>query len=398
MGLHGKKIIVAVTGSIAAYKIPHFVRLLVKQGAEVRVITTKAAETLVSPLALATVSKNPVLSAISSQDVWNSHVELGLWADLMVVAPCSANTLAKLAHGICDNLLVAVYLSARCPVFLAPAMDEDMWHHPSTKLNLERLRQYGNFILPVGNGELASGLIGEGRMAEPEEMVTYLHAHFAPKAGAGLKALVTAGPTYEKLDPVRFIGNYSSGKMGIALADALADVGMDVVLVLGPSSLMPKNQRVKVEKVESAQQMHDACIAHISSADIAIMAAAVADYKPEQMTQGKMKKTGGPLTLQLVQTPDILKELGRIRPARTTLVGFALETDHELENARKKLESKNADLIVLNSMNDAGAGFGSDTNKVTLVGRNNVNLSLPIADKTVVAKRIVEYIIEMRNV
>ena len=398
MGLQGKKIIVAVTGSIAAYKIPHFVRLLVKLGAEVRVITTPAAETLVSPLALATVSKHPVLSAISAKDTWNNHVELGLWADAMIVAPCSANTLGKLANGLCDNLLVAVYLSARCPVFLAPAMDEDMWRHPSTKHNLDRLTTFGNHILPVGNGQLASGLVGEGRMAEPEEMAAYLEAFFMPKPGLGLRALVTAGPTYEKIDPVRFIGNFSTGKMGIALADALADAGMEVELVLGPSHLKPRNASVQVVKVESAQQMFDACTSRADTVDIAILAAAVADYRPEQTAPQKMKKNGKSLTLELVQTPDILKELGRTKRPGTTLVGFALETDNEVVNARKKLESKNADLIVLNSMNDAGAGFGTDTNKVTLIGRNGLELSIPMAGKAEVAKTIVEFIIDMRNV
>lgn len=398
MSLHGKKILVGITGSIAAYKMPHFVRLLVKSGAEVRVVMTTSARDFVSALSLSTVSKNPVLSDTTNGDGWNNHVALGLWADLMVVAPCSANTLAKFANGICDNLLCAVYLSARCPVLIAPAMDEDMWAHPSTSNNLQRVTGYGNKIIPVGTGELASGLNGPGRMAEPEEMLQLLGDYFSEKASMkGLKALVTAGPTYERLDPVRFIGNFSSGKMGYAIAKALADEGAEVILVSGPVHLPPPTRKVQLIAIESAEEMYEACHAHYTDCDIAVLAAAVADFRPAVQANEKIKKTNGALNLQLEATADILASLGKIKKQSQTLVGFALETNNELDHARQKLANKNADMIVLNSLRDTGAGFGTDTNKVTLLVKEQPDQELALMSKAETAKAIVNKINVLRN-
>ncbi len=398
MNLQGKKIVLAVTGSIAAYKTPHLVRLLVKAGADVKVITTPSAEQFVSPLSLSTVSKHPVHSNVSDRASWNNHVQMGLWADLMLIAPCSANTLAKLGHGICDNLVCAVYLSARCPVFIAPAMDEDMWLHASTRQNVQKLRSYGNYIVPVAHGELASGLIGEGRMAEPEEIVKHLDSFLsAPKPLKGIKALVTAGPTYERIDPVRFIGNFSSGKMGIAIAEALADKGAEVTLVLGPTHLQAYHPGIKTIKVESAHEMYAACMNAFPATQLAVLAAAVADYKPEHTADEKIKKQDTTLNIGLSRTDDILSSLGKLKKQGQVLVGFALETSNELENARKKLETKNADMIVLNSLNDKGAGFGYDTNKVSLIDHNNTE-SLPLLSKQEVAEAIVNRILELYHV
>lgn len=401
MLLTGIKIVLAVTGSIAAYKTPQLVRLLVKAGAQVRVIITPSAEQFVSALALATVSKSPVYSNVSDGSAWNNHVELGRWADLLLVAPCSANTLAKLANGLCDNLVCAVYLSAICPVFIAPAMDEDMWLHPSTRSNIQKLQSFGNTIIPVAHGELASGLIGEGRMAEPQALVHYLAAYFAaaePLTLEGVKALVTAGPTYERLDPVRFVGNFSSGKMGIAIADALAKRGATVTLVLGPSAHRATHPRVATIAVESAAQMHEACICAFPEADISVLAAAVADYRPAAVAAQKIKKQGDALVLELTKTTDILATLGKQKAAHQSLVGFALETANEQENALKKLREKNADLIVLNSLNDVGAGFGHDTNRVTLLGKDGLSKELPLMSKTEAATEIVNHILELRHV
>lgn len=394
MSLKGKKIILGVTGSIAAYKTPHLVRLLVKEGAEVKVICTEAAGKFVSTLALSTVSKYEVLSNISDGSAWNNHVALGRWADLMLIAPCSANTLAKLANGICDNLLAAVYLSAICPVHIAPAMDEDMWHHPSTKNNLKTLSSYGNHLIPVGHGELASGLVGEGRMAEPEDIVRHLSAHFSggELPLSGKKALVTAGPTLERLDPVRYIGNFSTGKMGIALAESLASLGADVDLVLGPTHLRPTHPRIRVTEIESAGEMFDACAALFPQSDITVMAAAVADFRPKEKAVQKIKKTGETLELVLEKNKDILAYLGSIKKDQQLLVGFALETKNEMEHARAKLQAKNADFIVLNSLQQSGAGFGVDTNHVSILGKDGSATEIPLQSKTSVASAIIAYI------
>ena len=395
MPLAGKKIVLAVTGSIAAYKTPQLVRLLIKAGAQVRVITTKAAEDFVSPLALATVSKNPVMNNVSDGASWNNHVEMGLWADAMLIAPCSANTLAKLANGLCDNLVSAVYLSARCPVFVAPAMDEDMWKHPSTRQNFQTLTSYGHIIAPVNSGELASGLFGEGRMAEPEAIVASLVRHFknAEKFN-GKKVLVTAGPTYEPIDPVRFIGNHSSGKMGIAIAREFLNCGAAVTLVLGPAPGALQLDGLNVMRVQTADEMHDACHQVFEETDIAIMAAAVADYSPVSVAGEKIKKKEESWSVALKKTPDILKSLGQKKKENQVLAGFALETSNERENALSKLQQKNADIIILNSLRDKDAGFGKDTNKVTIFDRKGGEKNFDLKSKTAVAKDIIDYIIE----
>lgn len=395
MQLAGKKIIVAVTGSIAAYKTPELVRQLIKAGAEVRVLMTEAAGSFVSPLALETVSRHPVYSSVSDGSQWNNHVEMGRWADVMLIAPCSANTLAKLANGLCDNLVCAVYLSAICPVLLAPAMDEDMWHHPATKKNINQLTSFGNIFIPVGYGELASGLVGEGRMAEPTDIVDFISNYLnnnIRQSLSGKRALVTAGPTYERIDPVRFIGNFSSGRMGVAIAEELAASGAKVTLVIGPSTLDVKHPAISVIRVESAAQMYEACTEIFPTVDIAVMSAAVADYKPANVSGTKIKKQDSTLEIQLEKTKDILAEMGRQKKPGQYLVGFALETDNEEANARKKLESKNADMIVLNSLQDEGAGFGYDTNKVTLISRSGTQKELQLMNKASVARAIVQYI------
>jgi phosphopantothenoylcysteine decarboxylase / phosphopantothenate---cysteine ligase len=391
-----KKILLAVTGSIAAYKAILLVRLLVKAGAEVKVVMTPAAKEFVSPLTLATLSKNAVITELVSNESWSNHVMLGRWADVMVVAPLSCNTLAKMANGLCDNMLLATWLSATCPVVVAPAMDEDMWHHPATQNNLQKLESFGNRIIPVDKGELASGLYGDGRMAEPEAIMQYLENNFFGKKDlAGKKALVTAGPTYEPIDPVRFIGNHSSGKMGLAIAEELALRGAEVHLVLGPSAVKTSQPGIYVHKVQTAGQMYDTCMAEFPSADIAVMSAAVADYTPVETAPEKIKKTSGTLVIELTKTKDILKSLGLVKRNGQLLVGFALETANERQYALDKLSSKNADLIVLNSLKDEGAGFGYDTNKVTIFEKGGNEIVYDRKPKQQVAKDIVDRIVNM---
>ena len=395
--LAGKKIIIGITASIAAYKVPFIVRQLKKAGAEVKVIMTPASTDFVSKLTLSTLSKNPVLVDLFDEQSWANHVELGRWADLMLVAPLSCNTLSKMATGQCDNLLLAVYLSATCPVMVAPAMDEDMWHHPNTKKSVGILRENGNTVLDVAHGELASGLIGQGRMAEPEEIVAAIEIFFqTANQLKNKKVLVTAGPTYEAIDPVRFIGNHSSGKMGYSIADELANRGADVTLISGPVSIQLKNKTVKIVSVTSADEMYKTCMTQSSNYDIAVMAAAVADYTPVVVADQKIKKTDGDLAITLRKTKDILASLGKIKSNGQVLVGFALETENEQKNAQKKMAEKNADLIVLNSLKDEGAGFGHDTNKVTLFFKNGSEKQIELKSKTALAKDIVDAIIEIK--
>lgn len=392
--LKGKKILIGVTGSIAAYKIAWLVRLLIKAEAEVKVIMTPSATGFISPLTLSTLSKNEVLHQLADNSSWANHVMLGRWADIMLIAPLSCNTLSKMATGACDNLLMAVYLSATCPVVVAPAMDDDMWHHPTTGKNLEYLRSFNNHIIPVRNGELASGLTGDGRMAEPEEIMEWLTLFFRNKRELlGKQVLITAGPTYEAIDPVRFLGNASSGKMGIALARELTNRGADVTLVLGPSS-EKVNGNIALIRVTSAEDMYSACLRHFEKADWAIMSAAVADYTPVKKEEKKIKKDEKTFNLELMKTPDILKKLGEIKKDHQCLVGFALETHSEKENALKKLQSKNADLIVLNSLNDEGAGFGHDTNKITIFDKNGGEFYFETKTKSAVASDIIDTIIK----
>ena len=388
--LEGKKIILGVSGSIAAYKAAFLVRLLVKAGAEVRVLMTDAASDFISPLTLGTLAKSEVLLSVRSESGWNNHVELGLWADAYLIAPATANTLARLANGICDNMLTAVYLSARCPVYVAPAMDVDMWLHPATQHNLDRLRAYGNRIIDVAEGELASGLNGPGRLAEPEEIVARLAADFSREQDlAGKRILVTAGPTHEAIDPVRYLGNRSTGRMGIALAEAAARRGAEVQLVLGPSSLPVNTELVHLSRVTSAQEMMDTCQAAWAHKDAAILAAAVADYRPATVAEQKIKKGSGPFQLELERTPDIAATLGQQKAEHQRIVGFALESENELENARGKLERKNFDFIVLNSLRDTGAGFGTGTNLIRIVDHNKVT-EFELKDKAAVAEDILD--------
>jgi len=426
MLLKDRKILLGVTGSIAAYKALLLIRLLVKEGAEVKVIMTPSARDFVTPLSLATLSKHPVLSDLFEGDTWANHVELGRWADLMVIAPLSCNTLAKMAHGICDNLLMATYLSAVCPVVAAPAMDEDMWKHPSTMANLVRIQEYGNRVIPVEKGELASGLYGDGRMAEPETIMAFIREQLSEGGGSGLvsgsirewgadgkerdqadkrdqagkrdlagkKALVTAGPTYEAIDPVRFIGNHSSGKMGIAIARELADRGAQVDLVLGPTALHAEYPGVMVHKVTSAEEMYNNCLNIFPGVDIAVMSAAVADFRPVAPAGEKIKKKDDKLILELTKTKDILLTLGQQKKGQV-LVGFALETTGERAYALDKLRTKNADLIVLNSLKDAGAGFGHDTNKITIFDRQGGETTYERKPKQQVAADIVDRVVNM---
>jgi phosphopantothenoylcysteine decarboxylase/phosphopantothenate--cysteine ligase len=393
--LQGKKILLGITGSIAAYKAVYLVRSLVKAGAEVKVILTPSAKDFVSTLTLSTLSRNPVLVDLYDEQSWSNHVMLGRWADVMLLAPLSCNTLGKMAHGLCDNLLLAVYLSATCPVVVAPAMDEDMWHHPATKNNLQLITSFGNTVIPVGKGELASGLFGDGRMAEPEEIIQFItERFFLTSPLAGKKVLVTAGPTYEAIDPVRFIGNHSSGKMGIAIAKELYKRGADVTLVLGPVGIPFSANGIKLVNVTSAAEMYNACHEVFDKADLAILSAAVADYTPSVKADQKIKKKESTLTLELTKTKDILKSLGEKKKAEQVLVGFALETNDEEKNALTKLKEKNADLIVLNSMNHKGAGFKHDTNRITIFGNKGEELRFDTKSKDEVAKDIVDTIIK----
>ena len=395
--LQGKKLVLGITGSIAAYKAVYLLRMFQKQGAEVRILMTPDAASFISPLTLATLSGHPVGLDFQQEGQWTNHVEWGRWGDVMVLAPLTANTLAHLAHGFCDNFLLAVYFSAPCPVFLAPAMDEDMWNHPATQSNLNLLIQRGNHLIPVGYGELASGLIGDGRMAEPEDIIAHLTASLSSPGNAAAsqrKALVTAGPTHEPIDPVRFIGNSSSGKMGIALADALARSGFAVDLVLGPSHLAPGSSAVRVHRVTTADEMHQKCLELFPSVQVAVLSAAVADYRPAHRQHVKIKKVQDQMQLDLVRNPDILKELGQLKVEGQFLVGFSLETDREEENTLDKMQQKNADAMVLNSLNEQGAGFSVDTNKITLFGRNGYRKEFPLKSKIEVAQDIVDYILE----
>ncbi len=396
--LENKKIVLGICGSIAAYKSATLVRLLIKAGANVQVVMTPEATDFITPLTLSTLSKNPVLVDYFTPETgeWNNHVELGLWADLFLIAPASANTLAKMAGGLCDNLLTAIYLSAKCPVYFAPAMDLDMWKHTSTVENVDRLLSFGNILIKPGNGELASGLHGEGRMAEPEEIVVFITADL--KKGLPLlnqKILVTAGPTYEAIDPVRFIGNHSSGKMGFAIADELVKLGADVILVTGPTAQVSHQRAVRRVDVTSAAQMLAACEQYYVDAKACIMSAAVADYTPVNVANQKIKKQGDNLNIELKTTVDILKTLGERKRDDQLLVGFALETNDEEQNAILKLKKKNLDFIVLNSLNDNGAGFKSDTNKITIIDRDLQKTIYSLKSKDEVARDICNKLVEL---
>jgi phosphopantothenoylcysteine decarboxylase / phosphopantothenate---cysteine ligase len=399
MQLKNKKILLGVTGSIAAYKAALLVRLLVKDGAEVRVIITEAAKEFITPLTLSTLTKNPVLSKFVKNETgeWNNHVELGLWADLMLIAPATANTIAKCANGIADDLLVATYLSVKCPVFFAPAMDLDMYRHPSTLENLRKLQTFGNIIIDAEYGELASGLVGEGRLAEPEHIIRLLRGFFSKNETLkGKKVLITAGPTQEPIDPVRFISNHSSGKMGYAIAEAFEAAGAVVTLISGPVS-MKASANIKIEKVVSAKQMYEATERQFANNQVVILAAAVADYTPVYVADKKIKKKESTFNIELTKTIDIAATLGKQKKAGQIIVGFALETDNELENAKSKLERKNFDMIVLNSLQDSRAGFRYDTNKVKIIKRNGEIFDFPLKTKDEVAIDILNLVVATIN-
>jgi phosphopantothenoylcysteine decarboxylase/phosphopantothenate--cysteine ligase len=396
--LSGKKILLGVTAGIAAYKTASLVRLFIKSGAEVQVIMTPASKDFITPLTLSTLSKHPVYSTFydkeEENELWNNHVDLGLWADYMLIAPATANTLSKMAHGTCDNLLLATYLSAKCPVFFAPAMDLDMYKHPSTKNSLETLQGFGNLLIPATSGELASGLVGEGRMAEPEDIVSFIEKDLLSKLPLrGKKVLITAGPTYEAIDPVRFIGNHSSGKMGFAIASAAANLGAEVYLISGPSHQQIQHSFVHRIDVQTADEMYTAAHRYFKEVDIAIMSAAVADYTPSKVAAQKIKKKDALLSIQLTPTKDILASLGALKKHQF-LVGFALETDNELANAKGKLQRKNLDAIVLNSLQDKGAGFATDTNKITIIDTKLNEKTFELKSKVAVAKDIMNEIIK----
>lgn len=394
--LEGKNVVLGVCGSIAAYKSALLVRLLIKAGANVQVVMTADATNFITPLTLSTLSKNPVLTDyfIPETGEWNNHVELGLNADFIIIAPASANTLAKMANGLTDNLLTAVYLSAKCPVYFAPAMDLDMWKHASTTANIAALQSFGNILIAPGSGELASGLYGEGRMAEPEDIMAFLTADIKKKLPlANINMLVTAGPTYEAIDPVRFIGNHSSGKMGFVIADELAALGADVTLVTGPTAQVSRQRSIKRIDVTTAAQMLEACKAHFAEAKVCVMSAAVSDYAPVNIATQKIKKNDEGLTIETKKTTDILKYLGDNKRPGQLLVGFALETNNEEANATEKLKKKNLDFIVLNSLSDEGAGFKTDTNKITIIDSALQKTTFALKSKEEVARDIVAKII-----
>ncbi|MCO7184746.1 bifunctional phosphopantothenoylcysteine decarboxylase/phosphopantothenate--cysteine ligase CoaBC [Tenacibaculum sp. ZH5_bin.1] len=399
--LSGKKVLLGVTAGIAAYKTASLVRLFIKSGAEVKVIMTPASKDFITPLTLSTLSKNPVHSTFydkeDENELWNNHVDLGLWADLMLIAPATANTLSKMTNGTCDNLLLATYLSAKCPVYFAPAMDLDMYQHPSTKTSLESLQSFGNILIPATSGELASGLVGEGRMAEPEDIVDFIEKDIVSKLPLrGKKMLITAGPTYEAIDPVRFIGNHSSGKMGFEIAKTAANLGAEVFLVAGPSHQQVHHSFIHRIDVKSAQDMYETCHKYFAEVDIAVLSAAVSDYRPKNVATQKIKKKEAALSIELEPTKDILKSLGEIKK-KQLLVGFALETNDEVQNAKSKLTRKNLDFIVLNSLRDKGAGFATDTNKITIIDADFNEKSFDLKSKKAVSKDIVNEIIQKLN-
>jgi phosphopantothenoylcysteine decarboxylase/phosphopantothenate--cysteine ligase len=399
--LSGKKIVLGISGGIAAYKTANLVRLFIKAGAEVQVIMTPSAKDFITPLTLSTLSKNPVFSEFydkeNDNEQWNNHVEFGLWADLMIIAPATANTMAKMVSGTCDNLLLATYLSAKCPVYIAPAMDLDMYKHPSTVASLQSLQSFGNQIIPAESGELASGLSGEGRMAEPENIVSFIEADLEGKLPLkGKEILITAGPTYESIDPVRFIGNHSSGKMGFDIANAAAKLGASVILISGPTNCKVLENSIKLVSVVSAQEMYDACHIYYDSVHIAIAAAAVADYRPKHVAEQKIKKSDSNFFIELEKTKDILLSLGECKKEQF-LVGFALETENEIENAKLKVQKKNLNLIVLNSLQDKGAGFGKPTNKITFIDKDFNIEPMELKSKEEVALDILNKIIQQYN-
>ncbi|SMO83725.1 bifunctional phosphopantothenoylcysteine decarboxylase/phosphopantothenate--cysteine ligase CoaBC [Solitalea koreensis] len=396
--LNNKNILLGICGSIAAYKAAELTRLLIKAGANVKVIMSDSATDFITPLTLSTLSKNPVnISFVKNENgEWTNHVELGLWADLFVIAPASANTIAKFANGICDNLLTATYLSAKCPIYFAPAMDLDMWKHKSTQNNVHHLQSYGNHLIKPTSGELASGLVGEGRMAEPEDILNLLiNSISVQQQLTGKKILITAGPTYEAIDPVRFIGNHSTGKMGFAIAEDVAKRGADVILVTGPTSLKAEHKNIKTIAVTSAEEMYTQAVSFFNTVDAAILSAAVADYKPTQPAQQKIKKSDDSFNLELTKTRDILADLGKMKENGQLLIGFALETNNEIENAKIKLKKKNLDFIILNSLNDKGAGFKTDTNKITIIDKDEKIEEYDLKSKAEVAHDIVNKVISI---
>ncbi len=393
-----KKILLGITGSIAAYKSALLCRELIKSGYEVKIVMTPSAVQFITPLTLSTLSGHEVFVDINNAETWNNHVELALWADLMLIAPCTATSLSKMASGLADNMLMATYLSAKCPIMVAPAMDLDMWKHPTTLRNLELIKSFGHIIIPVGNGFLASGLEGEGRMAEPVEIVNFVKEWFNQKITLkGHKIMITAGPTYEHLDPVRFIGNHSTGKMGKSIAMTCAEKGAEVILILGPTSLQIDHPNIKIVPVVSAQEMYEASQIHYKDCSVAIFTAAVADYRPKDISDKKIKKSESTLQVEFIKNKDIAYEMGVLKKENQINIGFALETNDEIFNAKKKIHTKNLDFIVLNSLNDKGAGFKHDTNKIKIINRNEDILEFDIKSKTEVAQDIVNYLEKFIN-